>query len=79
MLTDNDLVVAPSIELLSLQEVYSVPGVMATGNQPLPKPYLDFRRHAKPGYRHELMFWLRGDIEEWVKTCAKSPSMLESM
>ncbi len=57
----------PDMELLNIVEVFNVPGVMQTGNIPLPAPFMNLSKGAP---RHALklnfMFWLRKDIEEWV-------------
>lgn len=57
-------------DLLSLAQVYEVPGVMQTGNAPFPKPALDLRKRGQisPNYPLDVLFWRRSQIESWVAT-----------
>jgi hypothetical protein len=58
------------IELLDIEEVYAVPGVMQSGNRPLPQPFWTLR--SSNGAKH--MFWLRGDIERWLASTPAPPN-----
>lgn len=64
---ESEHISLPDMDLLNVNEVYAIPGVMQTGNISLPAPILDFRKYgsSKP---MENLYWLRGDIERWLKS-----------
>lgn len=64
----------PSIDLLTMKEVYDLPGVMQTGNTPLPPPFFDFRpaaRKIKSCSSTDHVYWLRRDIETWLNSLCR--------
>ena len=62
------------IELLDIEEVYAIPGVIQSGNRPLPQPFWTLR--SSNGAKH--MFWLRGDIERWLAS-TPAPTLVQKI